>query len=168
VVLKIDAEDVLHKTESGGVVLDIADRDSLRQHAERLSARFADMSPRFLVQEQLEGGHEVIVGAKAAPGLGHVVMFGLGGIYVEVLEDVSFKVTPVTQSEARDMIESLRARKILTGVRGQAGVDLQALQETIQRVSLMLVDNPQIRELDINPFFAFEQGVKAGDVRVLL
>jgi acyl-CoA synthetase (NDP forming) len=168
VVLKIDAEDVLHKTESGGVVLDIADRDSLRQHAERLSARFADVSRRFQVQEQLEGGHEVIVGAKAAPGLGHVVMFGLGGIYVEVLEDVSFKVTPVTRGEARDMIESLRARKMLTGVRGQAGVDLKALQETIQRVSLMLVDNPQIRELDVNPLFAFEQGVKAADARVLL
>jgi len=169
VVLKVDAEAVVHKTESGGVVLDIRDPDSLREHAERLSGRFAD-SPglKFLVQEQLHGGHEVIVGAKVVEGLGHVVMFGLGGIFVEVLKDVGFKITPVTECEAREMIESLRVYKLLTGMRGQAGVDLTALVEIIQRVSQMLLENPEIRELDINPLFAFEEGAKAADVRVIV
>ncbi len=168
VVLKVDAETVVHKTESGGVVLGIGDRDALREQAEQLAARFADASPRLLVQEQVPEGREVIVGAKAVEGLGHVVMFGLGGIYVEVLKDVSFKITPVTEREAQEMIESLQTYPLLTGVRGQAGVDLEALIEVIQRVSQMLVDNAEIRELDINPLFAFQNGAKAADVRVMI
>ena len=168
VVLKVDAETVVHKTDEGGVVLDIRDGDTLRAEAERLLARFADASPEFLVQEHLRGGHETIVGAKASEGLGHIVMFGLGGIYVEVLEDAGFRLTPVAEREARDMIESLRTYPLLAGVRGQAGVDVGALAELIQRVSQMLVDNPEIRELDINPVLAFEDGAKAVDVRVMI
>ncbi|HUU83790.1 MAG TPA: acetate--CoA ligase family protein [Phycisphaerae bacterium] len=174
VVLKVEAESIVHKTESGGVVLDIRDGDSLRAGAERLAERFAEASPRFLVQKQVTAdadsneGLEVIVGANAVEGLGHAVMFGLGGIYVEVLKDVSFKVTPVTKREAGEMIESLRASRLLTGVRGRPGVDRAALVEIIQRVSQMLVDNPGIRELDLNPIFAFGRGAKAADVRVML
>ena len=168
VVLKVDAPTVVHKTDRGGVVLAIGDREALRAQAEELAARFAEASPWFLVQEQLPAGCEVIVGAKAAEGLGHVVMFGLGGIYVEVLKDVSFALTPVTEYEAGQMIESLKARPLLTGIRGQAGTDIAALSEIIQRVSYMLVQNPEIRELDINPAFAFEHGVRAADVRVML
>ena len=168
VVLKVDAETVLHKTESGGVVLDIPDREALGEQAEHLAARFAAASPGFLVQEQLPQGREVIVGAKAVPGLGHVVMFGLGGIFVEVLKDVSFMITPVTKREAGEMIESLRTYPLLAGARGQTGADLAALVEIIQRVSQMLVDHPEIRELDINPVFAFRHSAKAADVRVML
>ncbi len=168
IVLKVDAEAVVHKTESGGVVLDIRDRDSLREHAERLATRFAEASPSFLVQEQLAEGREVIIGAKAVEGLGHVVMFGLGGIYVEVLQDASFKITPVTRREAREMIESIAAYPLLTGVRGQAGADVAALAEIIQRISQMLTENPEIRELDINPVFASQDGAIAADVRVIL
>ena len=168
VVLKVDAESILHKSDSGGVVLDIRDSDALTAHVRELASRFAETSPRFLVQQQLPPGREVIVGTKAVEGLGHVVMFGMGGIYVEVLKDASFKLTPVTQSEARGMIHSLRAAPLLTGVRGRAGVDLSALTETIQRVSQMLVDNPEIEELDINPIFAYPHGAVAADVRVML
>jgi len=167
VVLKVDAESVVHKTDAGGVILNIRDRDSLKEHAEQMADRFSKDSPRFLVQQQLSGGHEVIVGAQAVEGLGHVLMFGLGGVFVEVLKDVSFKVTPVSRHEAREMIESLRSFKLLTGVRGQKSVDLAALEETIQRVSQMLVENPEIRELDINPVFASPEGARAADVRVM-
>jgi acetyltransferase len=168
VVLKVDAPTVVHKTDRGGVVLGIGDREALRAQAQGLAARFAEASPRFLIQEQLPAGREVIVGAKAAEGLGHVVMFGLGGIYVEVLKDVTFALTPVAEYEAGQMIESLKARPLLTGIRGQAGADIAALSEIIQRVSYMLVQNPEIRELDINPAFAFAHGVRAADVRVIL
>jgi len=168
VVLKVDAESIVHKTDSGGVVLDIRDRDSLQTQARQLTERFAKVSPRFLVQQQLHDGLEVIVGAKAEPGLGHIVMFGLGGIYVEVLKDVSFKLVPVTEREAREMIESLQTYELLTGVRGRPGVDREALIEIIHRVSQMLTDNPEIRELDINPVFALRQGAKAADVRVMI
>ncbi len=168
VALKVDAVGVVHKTESGGVVLDVTDREALREQARQMAARFADASPKFLVQEQLHEGREVIVGAKAVEGLGHVVMFGLGGIFVEVLKDVSFAITPLTGREAREMIESLQTYPLLSGARGQAGVNTAALAETIQRVSQMLVDNPEVRELDINPVFASPHGAKAADVRVLL
>jgi acetyltransferase len=168
VVLKVDAEGVVHKTEHGAVVLDIRDRSALREQADRLLARFTAASPRLLVQEQLRGGQEVIVGAKAVPGLGHVLMFGLGGIYVEVLKDVCFKLTPVTGGEARQMVESLRAYPLLAGSRGQARVEIAALVETIQRVSQMLTDLPGVRELDLNPVFALTRGAKVADVRVMI
>ncbi len=168
VVLKVDAEKIVHKTERGGVVVDIRDRDSMARHARELTSRFAEIRPTFLVQQQLHGGREVIVGAKAAGGLGHVVMFGLGGIYVEALKDLSFSLTPVSRREAGNMIESLRACAVLTGVRGQPGSDIGALAEIIQRVSQMLADNPAISELDINPIFAFERGATAADVRITL
>ncbi len=168
VVLKVDAETVVHKSDSGGVILDIQDGNMLRDRVRRLADRFAGASARFLVQEQLSEGRETIVGAKASEGLGHIVMFGLGGVYVEVLKDAAFALTPVTEREVREMIRSLKTYPLLAGVRGQAGVDLAALAEIIQRVSQMLVDNPEIRELDINPVFAFEHGAKAADVRVML
>jgi acetyltransferase len=168
VVLKVDAESVVHKTEGGGVVLDIRDGKALGEHARRLLARFAEASPRMLVQEQLPTGVEVIVGAKAVPGLGHAVMFGLGGIHVEVLKDVSFRVTPLTRFEADGMITALRGYPVLAGVRGQASVDRGALTEVLQRVSQMLTDHPEIQELDINPILAYPEGAKAADVRVLL
>jgi acetyltransferase len=168
VVMKVDAETIVHKTESGGVVLGIRDGRALREQADRLLSRFAEASPRLLIQEQLPGGREVIVGAKAVPGLGHIVMFGLGGIYTEVLKDVSFKLTPVLPAEAREMIAGLRASPVLTGARGQAGVDVVALAEIIQRVSRMLIDHPEISELDINPLIALPNGATAVDVRVVM
>jgi len=167
VVLKVDAEAVLHKSDRGGVVLGIADRDQLARAAEAMLARFAAAHPRLLVQEQLAGGLEVIVGASAVEGLGHVVMFGLGGIHVEVLSDVSFEVTPVTAAEANTMIRALRSSPILAGVRGQPGVDRGALAEILQRASRLLEDHPEIRELDINPLLATPDGARAADVRVL-
>ncbi|MBU0717862.1 MAG: acetate--CoA ligase family protein, partial [Planctomycetes bacterium] len=168
VVLKVDAESVVHKSDRGGVVLGIPDAAAAREQAARLAKQFAAASPRFLVQEQLPAGHEVIVGGQLIEGLGHAIMFGLGGIFVEVLKDVSFKLVPVSAGEAQGLIESLRAHKLLTGVRGQPSADVAALAEIIQRVSQMLIDNPEIRELDLNPVFAFEHGAKAADVRVLL
>jgi acetyltransferase len=168
VVLKVDADSVVHKTEHGGVVLDIGNRDALGAAAEELLAEFAKVAPRLLVQRQLASGHEVIVGASVATGLGHVVMFGLGGIYVETLKDVSFKLTPVTATEAREMIESVKAYPLLAGARGRPGANTAALIEVTQRVSQMLLDNPEIRELDLNPIFADPDGAQAADVRVML
>ncbi len=168
VVLKVDAEAVLHKTDGGGLILNIQDRESLRKHAKDLAARFAEHSPRLLVQRHMPAGREIAIGAKAVPGLGHLIMFGLGGIYIEVLKDVAFKLTPVTPSEAREMIAAIRAYPLLSGVRGETGVDLTVLAEIIQRVSQMLGDNPEIRELDLNPVLAYDTSAIAADVRVLV
>ncbi len=168
VVLKVDAESVVHKTRSGAVVLNVQDRSELSEKAAQLLNRFAGESPRLLVQQQLPPACEVIVGAKAVEGLGHVIMFGLGGVYVEALGDVSFKITPLTAHEAAETIESIRAHKVLTGAAGRPGVDVAALAEIIQRVSQLLVENPEIREMDINPLFASPSGATATDVRVML
>ncbi|MFQ5590427.1 MAG: acetate--CoA ligase family protein [Phycisphaerae bacterium] len=168
IVLKIDAEGLIHKTDSGGVVLGLQTSDAVRAEAERLLERFRKASPTLLVQEELRPGREVIVGAKAVRGLGHVVMLGLGGIFVEALGDVAFKIAPVGAVEAVEMMEQLKGYPLLRGIRGQPGVDLTALAELIQRVSRMLVDNPTIRELDINPVFTFTDHIKAVDVRVFV
>lgn len=168
VVLKVDSPAVVHKTEQGAVVLGIAGRDELRRHATALARRFAGPQMRLVIQKQVPAGLEVIVGAQAVPGLGHAVMFGLGGVFVEVLEDVSFQLAPVTAGEAERMISGLRARALLTGVRNRPGVSTEALRELIQRVSQMVSENPEIRELDINPLLATPSEARAVDVRVLV
>ncbi len=168
VVLKVEAESIVHKTECGAVVLDIREREALRGHAERLGARFSDAAPRLLVQEHVPGGREVIVGAKEMAGLGHALVFGLGGIFVEVLKDVSVKLAPISAGEAREMVASLRGYRLLAGVRNQPGVDVAALVEILLRVSQMVTEQPAIRELDINPVLAFAEGARAVDVRVVL
>ncbi|MFH1416777.1 MAG: acetate--CoA ligase family protein [Planctomycetota bacterium] len=168
VALKVEAATVVHKTDAGGVMLDIKDGDALRRAAVEMMERFAGASPRLLVQRYQSGGIEVIVGAKAVKGLGHILMFGLGGIFVEVLEDVAFRLAPVTSREAAEMIDSLKATRLLKGIRGLPGADIECLSEIIQRVSQMVAENPGIRELDINPIFAFEDGAEAVDVRVMV
>ncbi len=120
----------------------------------------------FLVQKFLPGGRELIVGASAERGLGHLVMFGLGGVYVEVLRDVAFKIAPVTRVEAREMLASLKAKALLDGVRGEKGVDREKVVDLILRVSALLGDLPEIREMDLNPVMAFEDAVYAVDGRI--
>jgi acetyltransferase len=131
-----------------------------------MERRFEHEDLRFLVQEYLPGGMEIIVGAKAENELGHVLMFGLGGIYVEVLEDVVFKLSPVTAFEAREMLSSIRAAPLLMGVRGEAGVDEKGIVEIIQRLSQLVTDLPMIRELDLNPVIAYNDRVVVVDARI--
>jgi len=118
------------------------------------------------VQKFLPGGRELIVGASAERGLGHLVMFGLGGIHVEVLKDVVFKIAPVTRVEALEMLDSIRAKALLDGIRGQKGVDKEGIVSLIQRISQLLIDLPMIREMDLNPVMAFEDSVVAVDCRI--
>ena len=118
---------------------------------------------RFLVQKFLPGGRELIVGASVSRGLGHLVMFGLGGIYVEVLKDVVFKIAPVTRVEAREMLASIKTKALLDGMRGEKGIDKEKVIDLILRVSQLLTDLPMIQEMDLNPILAFERrGVRGG------
>jgi len=123
VVVKADAASVVHKSDVGGVAVNLQTREAVCEAASAMAARLGASDLKFLVQQYRPGGREVIVGAKAEPGLGHLIMFGLGGIYVEVLKDVSFKITPVTEIEAGEMIGSLKTSALLDGVRGEAGID---------------------------------------------
>ncbi len=163
VVLKAVSQDIVHKTEAGAVKLDMRDEDSLRAAWKEIADALDSESPEardagVLVQRMWTGGRETIVGMATEPQFGPIVMFGLGGVYVEVQRDVAFRVQPVSTVDALEMIRSLRGYRILEGVRGEEGVDLATLSEVIERVSQMVGDHPEIQEMDINPFLAFPEG----------
>lgn len=166
VVVKADAESIVHKSDMGGVAVNLEDGDVVRSAVEEMEKKFDAQDLRFFVQKYLPGGKEVIVGAKAEGGLGHLVMFGSGGIYVEILKDVVFKIAPVTTVEAREMLSSIEMAPLLKGVRGEKGVDEEGIIEIIQRVSQLVTDLPMIQELDLNPIIAYEDQAFVVDARI--
>lgn len=165
-VLKAVSQDIVHKTEAGAVKLDLRDRESVLDAWRDLEAVLEAAGEQaraagVLVQRMWTGGRETIVGMTMEPRFGPILMFGLGGVYVEVQRDVSFRVQPVSTVDAKEMVRSLRGFPILEGVRGQKGVDLERLCEVIERVSQLVGDHPEIQEMDINPLLAFPPGVSA-------
>ncbi len=167
VVVKADAESIIHKSDMGGVAVNIENAGELLAAVKgMLDSLGGHADLRFLVQKYLPGGREIIIGAKAENDLGHLVLFGIGGVYVEVLKDVSFELTPVTNCEAREMIASIKSYPLLRGFRGEPGVNQDRLVEMIQRVSQMVTDLPMIREMDLNPVMAFEDSVSVVDARI--
>lgn len=173
VVLKIVSPDILHKTEAGGVLVGLSDADSVAAGFATITAGARAYNPDavitgVLVQQQVGAGHEVIIGATTDQTFGKVVAFGLGGVLVEVLRDVTFRLAPLTAAEARSMVDGIKAAEILRGVRGVEPVDLDAVAHLIERVSVLVTDFPEITECDLNPVFASASGVTAADVRILI
>ena len=172
-VLKVLSQDVVHKTEMGGVKVDLRSSSEVVEAFREIhrSVRDADESARIegvLVESYQKEGREVIIGMSTDPRFGPILMFGLGGIYVEALKDVSFRVHPVNRTDADEMIRAIRGFPLLEGVRGEVGADLDALAEVIQRVSQLVGDHDRISELDLNPFMALGVGGVAVDARVTL
>jgi len=172
IVLKGDSPSIVHKTEHKAVRLDLRNGDQAGAAFLELkkSLQAVDPESRILAQQMIQGGREVILGAFRDPQFGPLLMFGLGGVYVEVLKDVAFRVLPITDAEAAVMIRSIRGFPLLSGVRGEAAVDLETLEELMLRVSRMMCDQPRIDALDINPFIVRGPGEPslAVDVRVRL
>ena len=170
VVVKAIAPGLVHKTEAKAVVLDLRDEAALAGALDELAARFAAAGAPlegFLVQEMARGGHETIFGLSTDPRYGPVLMFGLGGKYVEVFRDVRFAVPPLARSEALDVVRGIRGAKLLDGVRGEAGADVGLLAEVLLRLAQLAERFPEIVELDVNPFLAADrEGAKAVDARV--
>jgi len=166
VVVKADSDSIVHKSDVGGVAVNLKDKDAVRSAAEVMGEKLGTEGLRFFVQKYCPGGMEIIVGAKAEGELGHLIMFGIGGIHVEQLEDVVFKLSPVTTVEAREMLTSIKAASLLDGVRGTAGVDKEGIVEVIGRLSQLVTDLPMIQEMDLNPIVAYEHGVYVVDARV--
>jgi len=156
VVMKVTYPKVMHKTDVGGVIKDIRSANDVVAAFKKMEAAFPQAKGRIMVavQEMIEGGVETIVGVSQDPSLGPLIMFGLGGIYVETLRDVAFRIHPVTDVDAIEMIESIRGRALLEGVRGEPPVDKERIIDVILRVSQLISDFPQIKELDINPLIA--------------
>jgi acetyl coenzyme A synthetase (ADP forming)-like protein len=173
VVLKIVSPQILHKTEAGGVLVGVKNADDVRAGFKRIveSAGRYDSKAEILgvqVQQMLVGGQEVIVGAVTDPSFGKLVAFGLGGVLVEVLKDITFRLAPVDHTEALSMLDGIQAAAILKGVRGAPPVDREALSDLIVKVSQLVDAVPEIVELDLNPVFARTDGAIAADVRVVV
>ncbi|MER7788537.1 acetate--CoA ligase family protein [Streptomyces sp. NPDC097640] len=174
VALKIVSPDILHKTDAGGVQVGLNSAAEVRGAFTAIvtNARGYDPGARIKgvqVQQMVPaGGQEVIVGAVTDPTFGKVVAFGLGGVLVEVLKDITFRLAPATEDDALSMLDSIRAAEVLRGVRGGAAVDREALADLVVRVSRLAADFPEVAEVDLNPVFASASGVLAADVRILL
>ena len=169
-VLKIDSESIVHKSDAGGVALGIKDESALLLVHKKMSKKFAKHKPSFILQEHLTGGKEVIIGLKGNVGLEPTVLFGLGGVFVEVLKDVEFRLAPLSEEDAIEMIQSIKGYPILKGTRGEKPVDIDAVVDMLIRLSQLGTDFPQLDEMDLNPVFVFPKGKGAAvvDARIKL
>jgi len=175
VVMKIASPDILHKTDIGGVKLNLTSASEVRDAFDLIIYRATRYMPDATiwgcqVQQMVKGGKECIIGMNRDPQFGPLLMFGLGGVYVEALKDVTFRVAPIDRREARDMLAEIRAYSLLRGVRGEKPSDLDAITDTLVRVSQLVTDFPEIVELDVNPLLVFPagQGVLGLDMRLAL
>ncbi|MBD3155861.1 MAG: acetyl-CoA synthetase [Candidatus Aenigmarchaeota archaeon] len=172
-VLKVVSKDIIHKTDAGAVKIGIENEKELRDGITDLIKTVKKNKPKaridgIFVQKMLPEAPEVIVGGKKDPTFDQVVLFGLGGVFVEVFEDVSFRVVPIKKREAAEMITEIKGLKVLKGIRGKEPVDFKALIDILMKTSKMLEGNPEIQELDINPVFAFSDDAIAVDARIII
>lgn len=173
VVLKVVSPQVIHKSDVGGVITKIGDSKQVKNAYERILTSVRKNKPDaeirgVLVEEMAPATTEVIVGATRNPQFGPVLMFGLGGILVEILKDVSFRVAPINSSDALEMITELKAYPVLKGYRNQPPADINALIEILLNVSKLVVERPEIWDIDLNPVLVYEKGAKAVDARISL
>jgi len=173
VVLKVVSEDVVHKTEAGGVLLDLDSKEHVEKgynqiitkvHAHNEKARIRGI----LVQHMAPKGVEVIVGGLRDSQFGPTVLFGLGGIFVEILKDASFRVAPISDFDSNEMITEIRGYSILDGARGQPPADKQAIVRTLQATSKLMVENETIQQVDLNPVIVYATGASIVDARIIL
>jgi acetate---CoA ligase (ADP-forming) subunit beta len=180
VVLKILSKDVLHKSDAGGVKINLKSDDEVREAFTEIMDNAknygkekgieVDLSRGVFISDFADMGTEIIVGVTKDPQFGHALMAGLGGIFVEVLKDVSFRLIPFTENDAREMLKELKAYKILEGIRGEPERDIESLIKVMLAVSKMIAENPEITELDCNPTFVYEKGkgTLVVDARILI
>ncbi len=173
VVMKIVSPDIIHKSDAGGVKVGLKNDDEVRAAFKEISnnAKKYKSNARIkgiLVQEMITSAKEIILGSKKDPLFGPLIMVGLGGIYVEILKDVVFRLAPIDEHEAEKMVESIRSIKLLKGIRGEPPSDLAAVVDCLQRLSQLIIDFPEIEEFDINPLLVLERGkgVRVADVRI--
>jgi acetyl-CoA synthetase (ADP-forming) len=173
VVLKIISPDVIHKFDVGGVVLNLQSREEVQKAFNQILESVKRHVPNakilgVIVQEMVAPSTEVIIGAIKDPQFGPALMFGLGGIFVEVLKDVTFRIAPINEMEAREMITEIKAYPILKGYRSLPSVDIEAIVQILVNTSRLVMRYPEIKELDLNPVMVYEKGAKTVDARIIL
>jgi len=173
VVLKIVSLDIIHKSDVGGVIVDLNTAKEVRNAYEQIlgNVKKHEVDAKIvgiLVQEMAPSSTEVIVGAVKDPQFGPAVMFGLGGIFVEVLKDVTFRVAPITVDEAREMIAEVKAYPLLKGYRNLPPADIEAIVQILLNTSRLVMEHQEIKELDLNPIMVYEKGAKTVDARIII
>lgn len=173
IVLKIVSPDILHKFDVGGVMLNLQSSAEVKDAYNKILENIKRHKPDakivgILVQEMAPTATEVIVGSTKDPQFGPALMFGLGGIFVEILKDVTFRIAPITESDAKEMITEVKAYPILKGYRGQPPADVDAIVKILMSTSQLVMDHMEIKELDLNPIMVYEKGAKTVDARIIL
>lgn len=173
IVLKVVSPDIIHKSDVGGVVVGLKTAKDVRNAYKQIMQNVKKHKAKakivgMLVQEMAPSSTEVIVGAIKDPQFGPALMFGLGGIFVEVLKDVTFRVAPITVEEAREMISEVKAYPLLKGYRNLPPADIDAIVEILANASKLVMDHQEIKELDLNPIMVYEKGAKTVDARIIL
>jgi acetyltransferase len=172
-VMKIVSPQISHKSDVGGIKLNLNNADDVKAAYEDMMENIPKKEPNATLegvqlQKMLSGGKEVIIGMVQDPTFGPMMMFGLGGIYVEILKDVKFAIAPVNEEEAREMIAGIKTHELLEGTRGDKAMDTEAIADIILRISQLVTDFPEINEFEINPLMVFEEGALAVDMRLML
>lgn len=173
VVLKIVSPDIIHKTDVNGLILNIRNKKELYESFYQLIKNIKKNVPEadiegIFVQQMIEGEYEVFVGGKWDQTFNQTIAFGLGGIFVEVFDDVSFRIVPITKRDALEMVKEIKAYKILKGYRGKKPANIKSLVDILMKTSNMLEQNPEIKELDINPIFPLPKKAVAVDARIII
>lgn len=173
VALKIASPDVIHKSDTGGVKLGLASKKAVADAFKEIMAAVKEKQPQaridgVTVQKMARPGVEVIIGMAKDPQFGPFLMFGLGGVWVEVLKDVSFRIVPIARRDAREMIKEIKGYPLLEGYRGSEPANIPLLEDILLKLSYFVDHNPEIKELDINPVFAYKNGAVAVDARIIL
>ena len=169
VVLKLMAEDVVHKSDTGAVKLNIKNKEEIEQAYDELMKIEAKSEKKISVQKMAdEPITELIIGMTTDPQFGPALMFGIGGILVELLEDVSFRIAPITEFDAKEMIREIKGFPILDGYRGKPKADIDAIVDTLMKISDLVTKNEEIHEMDLNPVFIYEKGIVCVDARIIL
>jgi acetyl-CoA synthetase (ADP-forming) len=172
-VLKIVSPDIIHKSDVGGVIVGLKNADDVYHGYNQILQNVKKHDPKakivgVLVQEMAPSSTEVIVGAIKDPQFGPAIMFGLGGVFVEVLKDVTFRVAPITEDDACEMIRDVKAYPLLKGYRNTPPADIDAIAKILLSTSRLVTDYMEIKELDLNPVIVYEKGAKAVDARIIL
>jgi acetyl-CoA synthetase (ADP-forming) len=173
VVLKIVSPDIIHKTDVGGVILNLKNKEEVKEAYNKIVENVKKHTPKaeirgVIVQEMAEPSIEVIIGAVKDPQFGPALMFGLGGIFVELLKDVTYRIAPITREEAKEMVTEIKAYPLLEGYRGKPRMDIDAIIDVLLNTSRLIMENPEVKELDLNPILVYEKGAKTVDARILL
>jgi len=173
IAMKIVSPDIIHKTDAGGVKLNIKDEKEARLAYQEIISKAEKYNKNAkisgaIVDSMIPEGTEIIIGMMKDPHFGPVIMFGLGGIFVEVLKDISFRILPIEARDAEEMISEIKGYKILKGIRGEAPKDIQAIKDLLLKISQLTLENPEISEIDLNPVFLFGKGLQVVDARMIL